>query len=127
MAQPSVAHISENATQLSRRLVENVGIVVRGKEEVIKLAVVSLLARGHLLLEDVPGVGKTTLARALAASIGVSFRRLQCTSDLMPTDVLGGNVFNQSKSTLVSARSDFHAGGPCRRAPFGTHGFGRPL
>ena len=100
MAQPSIAHISESATLLSRRLVENVARVVRGKEEVIKLAVVSLLARGHLLLEDVPGVGKTTLARALAASIGVSFRRLQCTSDLMPTDVLGGNVFNQSKSTF---------------------------
>ncbi len=100
MAQPSVAHISENATQLSRRLVENIALVVRGKEEVIKLSVVSLLARGHLLLEDVPGVGKTTLARALAASVGVTFRRLQCTSDLMPTDVLGGNVFNQSKSTF---------------------------
>jgi MoxR-like ATPase len=100
VAQPSVAHITENATQLSRRLVQNVAQVVRGKEEVIKLAVVSLLARGHLLLEDVPGVGKTTLARALAASVGVSFRRLQCTSDLMPTDVLGGNVFNQSKATF---------------------------
>ncbi len=105
MAQTSVAHISENATQLSRRLVENVALVVRGKEEVIQLAVVSILARGHLLLEDVPGVGKTTLARALAASIGVSFRRLQCTSDLMPTDVLGGNVFNQSKGTF-----EFRAG-----------------
>lgn len=100
MAQPSVAHISENATQSSQRLVQNVALVVRGKEEVIKLAVVSLLARGHLLLEDVPGVGKTTLARALAASIGVSFRRLQCTSDLMPSDVLGGNVFNQLQSTF---------------------------
>lgn len=100
MAHPSVAHISENATQLSQRLVENIALVVRGKEEVIKLSVVSLLARGHLLLEDVPGVGKTTLARSLAASVGVTFRRLQCTSDLMPTDVLGGNVFNQSKSTF---------------------------
>jgi len=100
VAQPSVAHISENATQSSQRLVQNVALVVRGKEEVIKLAVVSLLARGHLLLEDVPGVGKTTLARSLAASIGVSFRRLQCTSDLMPTDVLGGNVFNQLQSTF---------------------------
>jgi len=100
VAQPSVAHISENATQLSQRLVQNIAQVVRGKEEVIKLAVVSLLARGHLLLEDVPGVGKTTLARALAASVGVSFRRLQCTSDLMPTDVLGGNVYNQSQGTF---------------------------
>jgi len=100
VAQHSVAHISENATQSSQRLVQNIALVVRGKEEVIKLAVVSLLARGHLLLEDVPGVGKTTLARALAASVGVSFRRLQCTSDLMPTDVLGGNVFNQTQSTF---------------------------
>ena len=100
MAQHSVAHISENATQSSQRLVQNIARVVRGKEEVIKLAVVSLLARGHLLLEDVPGVGKTTLARALAASVGVSFRRLQCTSDLMPTDVLGGNVFNQLQGTF---------------------------
>jgi MoxR-like ATPase len=100
VAQPSVAHISENATQSSQRLVQNIALVVRGKDEVIKLAVVSLLARGHLLLEDVPGVGKTTLARALAASVGVSFRRLQCTSDLMPTDVLGGNVFNQLQSTF---------------------------
>ncbi len=100
MAQPSVAHISENATQVSQRLVQNIAQVVRGKEEVIKLATVSLVARGHLVLEDVPGVGKTTLARALAASVGVSFRRLQCTSDLMPTDVLGGNVYNQSKGTF---------------------------
>jgi MoxR-like ATPase len=100
VAQLSVAHISENATQASQRLVQNIAEVVRGKEEVIKLAVVSLLARGHLLLEDVPGVGKTTLARALAASVGVSFRRLQCTSDLMPTDVLGGNVYNQSQGTF---------------------------
>lgn len=100
MAQPGVAHISENATQVSQRLVQNIARVVRGKEEVIKLAVVSLLARGHLLLEDVPGVGKTTLARALAASVGVSFRRLQCTSDLMPTDVLGGNVYNQLQGTF---------------------------
>ena len=100
MPQHSVAHISENATQSSLRLVQNIARVVRGKEEVIKLAVVSLLARGHLLLEDVPGVGKTTLARALAASVGVSFRRLQCTSDLMPTDVLGGNVFNQLQGTF---------------------------
>jgi MoxR-like ATPase len=100
VAQLSVAHISENATQAAERLVQNIAEVVRGKEEVIKLAVVSLLARGHLLLEDVPGVGKTTLARALAASVGVSFRRLQCTSDLMPTDVLGGNVYNQSQGTF---------------------------
>ena len=82
------------------RLVKNIGQVVRGKDEVIRLSVASLLARGHLLLEDVPGVGKTTLARALASSIGVNFRRLQCTSDMMPTDVLGGNVYDPSSGAF---------------------------
>ncbi len=79
---------------------ENISKVVRGKERVTKLAVATLIARGHLLLEDVPGVGKTTLARALAASVGVAFRRLQCTSDLMPSDVLGGNVYDPSAGTF---------------------------
>jgi len=83
-------------TATARRLVENVGKALKGKEEVVELAVVTLLARGHLLVEDVPGVGKTTLARALAKSIGVSFRRLQFTSDLMPADVLGGSIFDQA-------------------------------
>lgn len=98
--QSSVAHLSESTPQLANRLVENVAQVVRGKEQVIKLAVATIIARGHLLLEDVPGVGKTTLARALAASVGVSFRRLQCTSDLMPADVLGGNVYDPSAGTF---------------------------
>ena len=94
--QSTVTHLTGTAASLTARLVENVGAVVRGKDEVIRLSVASLLAKGHLLLEDVPGVGKTTLARALASSIGVTFRRLQCTSDMMPTDVLGGNVYDPS-------------------------------
>lgn len=69
---------------------EEVGAVVRGKPEVVRLAFVALLARGHLLLEDVPGVGKTTLARALAQSIGGSFSRIQLTADLLPADLIGG-------------------------------------
>ena len=67
---------------LTNRLMENVGLVVLGKPEVIRLAVVALLAEGHGLIEDVPGVGKTLLARALAASIDCSFRRIEFTPDL---------------------------------------------
>jgi MoxR-like ATPase len=77
------------------RLEENVGRVVRGKPEVIRLAVVSLLAGGHILIQDVPGVGKTTLAQALAKSLGLSFQRIQFTSDLLPSDILGVSIFNQ--------------------------------
>jgi MoxR-like ATPase len=94
----AVEQVPEDATAVARRIVENVGRVLEGKREVVELAVVGLLARGHLLIEDVPGVGKTTLARALARSIGVSFRRVQFTSDLMPADVLGGSVFDQGSS-----------------------------
>lgn len=72
----------------------NVEKVICGKEEVVKLAVVALLAKGHLLIEDIPGVGKTTLAAALARSLGCTFRRVQFTSDLLPSDILGVTIFN---------------------------------
>ncbi|HET9768051.1 MAG TPA: AAA family ATPase [Thermoanaerobaculia bacterium] len=78
-----------------RRLEDNVGRVLRGKPEVIRLAVVSLVAAGHVLIEDVPGVGKTSLAHALARSLGLSFQRIQFTSDLLPSDILGVSIFNQ--------------------------------
>ena len=78
-----------------RRLEDNVGRVLRGKPEVIRLATVSLLANGHVLIEDVPGVGKTSLAHALARSLGLSFQRIQFTSDLLPSDILGVSIFNQ--------------------------------
>jgi MoxR-like ATPase len=77
------------------RLRKNVSSVVRGKPEAIRLALVSVCARGHLLIEDVPGVGKTTLARALARSIGGRFHRVQFTSDLLPSDVIGVSVYDQ--------------------------------
>jgi MoxR-like ATPase len=83
------------ATGPIRRVEQNVGRVLRGKPEVIRLAVVSLLAGGHLLIEDVPGVGKTTLAQALSRSLGLSFQRIQFTSDLLPSDILGVSIFNQ--------------------------------
>ena len=68
--------------------------VVRGKADVVRLSLVCLLARGHLLLEDVPGVGKTTLAQALARSIQCTFHRLQFTSDMLPSDVVGVTIYN---------------------------------
>src|SRR5882724_4874532 len=69
--------------------------VIRGKPEVVRLALVTLLAGGHLLVEDVPGVGKTTLAQALARALDCTFQRIQFTSDLLPSDVIGLSVYNQ--------------------------------
>jgi MoxR-like ATPase len=79
--------------------------VIKGKSETIKLAVVALLARGHLLIEDVPGIGKTTLSNALARSLDLSFQRIQFTSDLLPSDVIGISFFKQQES-----RFEFNAG-----------------
>jgi MoxR-like ATPase len=91
----------EDLLTLSTRLLENVGLVVLGKPEVIRLAVVALLAEGHVLIEDVPGVGKTLLARALAASIDCSFRRIQFTPDLLPSDVLGSSIYHAPTGEFV--------------------------
>lgn len=77
-------------------LKENLNQTLIGKEAVVELAVTTLIAGGHLLIEDVPGVGKTTLARALAKSIDASFKRIQFTSDLLPSDVIGVNIYNDS-------------------------------
>ncbi len=81
--------------EVAQRLQANVQRVIVGKDEVIRLALVAVLCEGHVLLEDVPGIGKTTLARALAASLGCTFRRIQFTPDLLPSDVTGLNWFNQ--------------------------------
>ena len=82
------------------RLRENIQKVIVGKDEVIDLAFVAVLCEGHLLIEDVPGIGKTTLARALAASLGCTFRRIQFTPDLLPSDVTGLSWFNQKEQSF---------------------------
>ena len=76
-------------------LQENVERVIRGKSEVIQFCIAALLAKGHILLEDVPGVGKTTLAHALARSLSLGFQRIQFTSDLLPSDIVGVTIYNQ--------------------------------
>jgi MoxR-like ATPase len=85
----SLARIAELQTNVER--------VIRGKTEIVRLALAAMLARGHILLEDVPGVGKTTLAHALARSIALDFHRIQFTSDLLPADIVGVSIFNQER------------------------------
>jgi len=86
--------------EAAKRVRENVQKVIVGKGDVIDLALVAVLCEGHILIEDVPGIGKTTLARSLAASLGCTFRRIQFTPDLLPSDVTGINFFNQKTQTF---------------------------
>src|SRR5512143_863640 len=85
----------ETVRSLARRVSDNVSRVILGKPTEIELVLVALLCQGHVLIEDVPGVGKTMLARAIAKSFGCSFKRLQFTPDMLPSDVTGVSVFNQ--------------------------------
>jgi MoxR-like ATPase len=92
------------ATATAKKIIANVEQAIVGKRQQIILSLVAWFSEGHILLEDVPGVAKTMLARALAASVGCSFKRIQCTPDLLPTDVTGVSVFNQ-KSTEFEFRA----------------------
>jgi len=96
---------ADEAGACAKRIIDNVSQVLEGKPAQVELAVVALLAGGHLLVEDVPGVGKTTLARALAGSVGLNFRRVQFTSDMMPADVLGGSIYD-----AATGKFSFRAG-----------------
>ncbi|HET8537745.1 MAG TPA: MoxR family ATPase [Solirubrobacteraceae bacterium] len=88
----------QSAGAMARRLADTVGTVVQVRQELIDEILVCLVAEGHILIEDLPGVGKTTLARALARTLDLQFARVQCTADLLPADVVGTNVFNQRES-----------------------------
>lgn len=94
---------------LAARLARTIALVIKGKDDVIELALIVLLARGHLLIEDVPGVGKTTLAQALARSFHCTFHRIQFTSDLLPSDVIGITVFNQARQEFEFKRGPIFA------------------
>lgn len=85
----------ENVQNFSNRIVENLSKVIIGKKNVLELVVVSLLAQGHVLIDDVPGVGKTMLAKALARSIGCTYKRIQFTPDMLPSDITGVSIYNQ--------------------------------
>ncbi|BCB26317.1 hypothetical protein SKTS_12030 [Sulfurimicrobium lacus] len=90
---------------LIQRVIEQAGSIILGKEHQIRLALACLLARGHLLIEDLPGVGKTTLAHVLAKTLGLDFHRIQFTSDLLPADILGVSVYDRDSATFL-----FHPG-----------------
>lgn len=94
---PQAAALDFNPVEKIRLLQSEVERVIKGKSEIVKLALVALLAKGHLLIEDVPGIGKTTLANALALALDLSFHRVQFTSDLLPSDVIGLSIYNQRK------------------------------
>lgn len=81
-------------------ILDNLKKVILGKDEVLEKVVITLLARGHLLIEDVPGTGKTTLVKALAKSLGLSYKRVQFTPDLMPSDIIGVNIYNKDTGTF---------------------------
>ena len=88
-----------------QRVVQQVGTVILGKEQQIRLALACMLARGHLLIEDVPGVGKTTLAHVLARTLGLAFHRIQFTSDMLPADIIGVSIYDRESGTFK-----FHPG-----------------
>src|SRR3954454_11396720 len=100
MRTPSSSEAMTPVQAIADRLVANVEQVIVGKRREVQLALVALLCRGHVLIEDVPGVGKTVLAKAIARSVGCTFKRIQFTPDLLPSDVTGVSVFNQQLSSF---------------------------
>ena len=101
----ALADVPAQVLQLFAALEQRLGSYILGKEEQIRLSLCCLLANGHLLIDDIPGIGKTTLAKALAKVLGLEFRRVQCTNDMLPGDILGVSVFDQRSSSF-----SFHPG-----------------
>lgn len=91
----------KEAAQIAQAIVHNIEKVLQGKRQQVELALACVMAGGHLLLEDVPGLGKTMLARALAVSVGLTFKRVQFTADLMPSDIVGGPVYNPKDGSFT--------------------------
>ena len=91
--------------ELFKKLIEQIDLIILGKQEQVQLALCCLFAQGHLLIEDIPGIGKTTLAKVLAEILGLDFRRVQCTSDMLPGDILGVSIFEQKTGRFI-----FHQG-----------------
>ncbi|WP_455432758.1 AAA family ATPase [Streptosporangium soli] len=100
-----MAALAEQFAQRFNLLAENIERVIKGKREAVELALVCLFSEGHLLIEDVPGTGKTTLARSIAASVDAQWRRIQFTPDLLPSDITGVSIFNQT-----TQKFEFHQG-----------------
>ena len=104
--QRAAARSHAGFAEVFEAIVDNIERVIQGKDDAIRLALTCLVAEGHLLIEDVPGVGKTSMAKALAASLGVDWHRIQFTPDLLPSDVTGVNVYSRAKGTF-----EFRPGG----------------
>ncbi|MDT8452433.1 MAG: MoxR family ATPase [Gammaproteobacteria bacterium] len=102
---PAGSTLARASTQLLGQAAESIAQVILGKDEQIRLALTCLVAQGHLLIEDTPGVGKTTLAHTIAQVMGLDFQRIQFTSDLLPSDILGAAIYNREQSTF-----EFHKG-----------------
>ena len=116
MPRPALTAVSATAAHsLASSVTDAVSSVIVGKTEQIRLLLVALLSEGHVLVDDVPGVAKTLLVRTMAAALGLSFARIQCTPDLLPSDVTGSEIFNQKTGELSFVRSHLRQPRPGRR------------